>query len=139
MEKSDKMNAQIAFKILGLSKNTFPITIDMIKKCFKEKVKQYHPDNGGDENMMKDLNRARDFIIENINKINDSNKKPDIPSLSDADKKKIRVTSIMISQWKLCKNDQDKLELLRTYHDVYRQIVPSTSDLHDMFNSILRR
>jgi len=35
-----------------------------IKSAYRKKARQYHPDLGGDEEMMKDLNLAYDLLLQ---------------------------------------------------------------------------
>ena len=47
------------YKTLGVSKNA---TADEIKKAFRKKARENHPDAGGDEEKFKDINEAYEVL-----------------------------------------------------------------------------
>ena len=53
-----------ALTLLGLSQGA---TKAEIHKAYKEKMKQHHPDNGGDGQMAQRLNAARDLLLDDKN------------------------------------------------------------------------
>ena len=56
------MDLQEAREIFGIEENT--ITAEDFSKRYKKLCNKYHPDKeGGDEEMMKKVNSARDFLL----------------------------------------------------------------------------
>lgn len=58
------MSRKNYYEILGLDDNA---TSEEIKKAYRQKAKEFHPDKGGDENIFKDISEAYD-VLGNDNK-----------------------------------------------------------------------
>lgn len=61
------------YSILGIAKNATP---DQIKKAYREKVKEHHPDKGGDAEHFKRINEAYETLKDPAKKQNYDNPQP---------------------------------------------------------------
>ncbi|MDD2495167.1 MAG: DnaJ domain-containing protein [Tissierellia bacterium] len=68
------MDANTAFKILEIKKK-FPISEEIIKKKYREKAKENHPDICGNDTKMKKINEAYDWLSKNLDNVNQANVK----------------------------------------------------------------
>ena len=60
MERKNKqMEKKDLYAILGIQKGA---SKDAIKKAYRKKVKKYHPDKGGDENIFRDIQEAYEVL-----------------------------------------------------------------------------
>ncbi|MCX8129768.1 MAG: DnaJ domain-containing protein [Clostridia bacterium] len=66
------MNATEAFKVLGIEKK-FPISEETVKKHYREKAKENHPDITGNDEQMKVINAAYEWLNLNLDKVNNAN------------------------------------------------------------------
>ena len=58
--------------MLGVEKK-FPISKEVIKKHYREKAKENHPDVTGSDEKMKEINAAYEWLDSNIEKVNEAN------------------------------------------------------------------
>jgi hypothetical protein len=145
MEK--KMTAQKAFKILGLTTKDFPITEEILKKCYREKVKVCHPDDdGGSHEMMVELNNAKSFIEDNIDKINNTNNKHEDETATSIDFKIshiLRMADIFVVRWERTNfiNHDEKIRLLRQFRDELNTYLPPepVSSSEEILNDFLKK
>ncbi|MFZ4210579.1 J domain-containing protein [Pantoea endophytica] len=62
------MNIQQALNILGL---TGELSVDDVKKAYRKLANKYHPDkNSFNVELMKAINTAKDYLMDNLDKIN---------------------------------------------------------------------
>lgn len=66
------------YQILGL-RNCVPL--DQIKKAYRSLALHHHPDRGGDQEKMKEINEAYDFMVKNKDSY-DENFKPRRPQVA---------------------------------------------------------
>ena len=55
--------AWLVLSLLGVSDSAGFIEINA---AWKERLEEHHPDNGGDEQLAKMINRARDLLLEEL-------------------------------------------------------------------------
>jgi hypothetical protein len=68
------MKATEALMILGIEK-VFPISEETIKKQYRIKAKECHPDIRGNNDLMSKVNEAYEWMNGNLDKVNKANEK----------------------------------------------------------------
>lgn len=105
------MKANEAFNILKLEKK-FPISKDQIKKNYHTQAKLNHPDITGNQEQMKLINEAYNWLIDNIDKINSVNiKKVEQEQLTELDE----IADLFVNAYMSAPTRKKKKELLEGF------------------------
>lgn len=74
------MESKNYYEVLGIPNNATPAEI---KKAYREKAKEHHPDVGGEDESFKELNNAYSVLSDPKKRSAYDNPQPDYPSLDD--------------------------------------------------------
>jgi DnaJ-class molecular chaperone len=72
------MNATQSLNVLGIEKK-FPIEEATVKKQYRKMAREHHPDAGGSNEKMAEVNEAYDWLLKNLDKVNQTNTRESEP------------------------------------------------------------